>query len=246
MVNDEGEIVTNAHVVTDASRRRRRTSTRPSEVYVEFGDRNQVAGGDRRLRPVRRRRAAQGRPRRARPASARARATPRRRGRQPVAAIGSPFGEEQSLSIGIVSATERSIESLTQFQIDGAIQTDASINPGNSGGPLLDADGEVIGINQQINTPSGANEGVGFAVPINLVERSVDQLREDGEAEYAYIGVKSQRALPAARRASSSIDTDRRADLRGRPGRARRRGRAARAATSEIRFQGAQVRSAAT
>ena len=85
---------------------------------------------------------------------------------QPVAAIGSPFEQEQSLSIGVISATDRSIESLTDFQIDGAIQTDASINPGNSGGPLLDAEAHVIGINQQISTTSGGDEGVGFAVPI--------------------------------------------------------------------------------
>ena len=71
---------------------------------------------------------------------------------QPVAAIGSPFGEQQSLSVGIVSATDRSVESLTEFQIEGAIQTDASINPGNSGGPLLDAGARVVGINQQIET----------------------------------------------------------------------------------------------
>ena len=75
---------------------------------------------------------------------------------QPVAAIGSPFGEQQSLSVGIVSATDRSVKSLTQFQIDGAIQTDASINPGNSGGPLLDAGARVLGINQQIETDSGS------------------------------------------------------------------------------------------
>ena len=113
-----------------------------------------------------------------------------------VAAIGSPFGQEQSLSIGIVSATDRSIESLTSFQIDGAIQTDASINPGNSGGPLLDADGKVIGINQQINTTSGGNEGVGFAVPVDLVARSVDQLRDHGEVSYAYLGVETQPVYP--------------------------------------------------
>ena len=115
---------------------------------------------------------------------------------QPVAAIGSPFGEEQSLSVGVISATDRSIESLTEFQIDGAIQTDASINPGNSGGPLLDAEGQVIGINQQINTTSGGNEGVGFAVPIALVARSLDQLREDGTVDYAYIGVTTQSLYP--------------------------------------------------
>ena len=76
-----------------------------------------------------------------------------------MAAIGSPFGEQQSLSIGIVSATDRSIQSLTEFAIDNAIQTDASINPGNSGGPLLDAEGKVIGINQQIETAPGPTPG---------------------------------------------------------------------------------------
>jgi S1-C subfamily serine protease len=115
---------------------------------------------------------------------------------QPVAAIGSPFGEQQSLSVGIVSATDRSVRSLTEFQIEGAIQTDASINPGNSGGPLLDAAARVIGINQQIETSSGANDGVGFAVPISAVRRSVAQLKRDGEVEYAYIGVSSQALYP--------------------------------------------------
>ena len=113
-----------------------------------------------------------------------------------VAAIGSPFGQEQSLSVGVVSATDRTIDSLTQFQIDGAIQTDASINPGNSGGPLLDAAGEVVGINQQIRTASGGNEGVGFAVPIDLAERAADQLRDDGEVSYAYLGVSTQPLYP--------------------------------------------------
>ena len=136
------------------------------EVYVQFPDRNHVPARDPRLRPVRRRRPA-------------ARSTPTASTcirsssadsddvevGEPVAAIGSPFGQDQSLSVGVISATDRSIQSLTQFQIDGAIQTDASINPGNSGGPLLDAEGKVIGINQQINTDSGGNEGVGFAVP---------------------------------------------------------------------------------
>ena len=114
----------------------------------------------------------------------------------PVAAIGSPFGEEQSLSTGVVSATDRSIGSLTEFRIDGAIQTDASINPGNSGGPLLDADATVIGLNQQINTTSGGNEGVGYAVPIDLALRSLDQLRDDGSVEYAFIGVTTQALYP--------------------------------------------------
>ena len=124
-----------------------------------------------------------------------------------MAAIGSPFGEQQSLSVGIVSATDRSVKSLTEFQIEGAIQTDASINPGNSGGPLLDADAQVIGINQQIETNSGANDGVGFAVPISAIKRSIAQLRVDGKPEYAYIGVSSQALYPQLAR-RLDLDTD--------------------------------------
>ena len=189
-----GEIVTNAHVVTDES---------SGDAQAGQGSLHRVPrpqhrpGQDRRLRPLRRRRPAEGRAGRLR------RCTRCELGDdndlvvgQPVAAIGSPFGEQQSLSVGVVSATDRSVESLTQFQIYGAIQTDASINPGNSGGPLLDAGARVIGINQQIETNSGANDGVGFAVPISAIKRSVAQLREDGEAEYAYIGVSSQPLYP--------------------------------------------------
>jgi S1-C subfamily serine protease len=126
---------------------------------------------------------------------------------QPVAAIGNPFGEQQSLSAGIVSAIDRSVGSLTQFQIEGAIQTDASINPGNSGGPLLDAGARVIGINQQIETNSGANDGVGFAVPISAVKRSLAQLEKKGSAEYAYIGVSSQALYPQLAE-KLGLDTD--------------------------------------
>jgi S1-C subfamily serine protease len=108
---------------------------------------------------------------------------------EPVAAIGSPFGEQQSLSIGVISAVDRNIESLTRFQIGNAIQTDAAINPGNSGGPLLDAHGRVLGINAQIKTESGGGEGVGFAIPVSAVRRSLRELREDGEVDYGYLGV---------------------------------------------------------
>ena len=163
-----------------------------------------------------------------------------------MAAIGSPFGERQSLSVGVISAIDRSIASLTDFEIPGAIQTDAAINPGNSGGPLVDADGRVIGINQQIKTNSGGGEGVGFAVPIDVVKRSLAQLRDDGKAHYAYLGVSSVAALPAARRAASS-STSRRA--RG----CRTSARAARpsrpgctAAAAEQAFQAAAFRRAAT
>ncbi len=101
---------------------------------------------------------------------------------EPVAAIGSPFGQENSLTVGVVSATERTIDSLTSgFNLLDAIQTDAPINRGNSGGPMFNAEGEVVGINAQIRSESGTAEGVGFAIPINAARRSVKQLIETGE-----------------------------------------------------------------
>jgi S1-C subfamily serine protease len=197
VLNDQGEIITNAHVVTDAEETGQSGPiNEASEVYVEFGDRNQVPAQIEGFDPN--------------ADVALIKVDPAGLDLQPiglgnsdtvqvgapVAAIGSPFGEDQSLSVGVVSATDRSIDSLTKFKIDGAIQTDASINPGNSGGPLIGADGKVIGIDQQINTTSGGNEGVGFAVPINLVKRSIEQLQANGEAKYAYIGVSSQPLYP--------------------------------------------------
>jgi S1-C subfamily serine protease len=115
---------------------------------------------------------------------------------EPVAAIGSPFGERQSLSIGVISALDRTIRSLTQFEIGDAIQTDAAINPGNSGGPLLDAEGRVIGINAQIKSQSGGGEGVGFAVPVDAVRRSLRELRDKGRVDYAYLGVETLTVWP--------------------------------------------------
>jgi S1-C subfamily serine protease len=114
----------------------------------------------------------------------------------PVAAIGSPFGEPQSLSVGVVSATDRSIKSLTGFEIAGAIQTDAAINRGNSGGPLVNARGEVLGINSQIQTTTGGGEGVGYAVPADTARRTLDALRRDGKVDYAYLGVATARIYP--------------------------------------------------
>jgi S1-C subfamily serine protease len=196
VISDDGEILTNAHVVTDAEASGNADINAAKEVYVQFADRNQVPAevvgfdpyADVALIKVN-------------PEGLDIR--PLELGSldevavgSPVAAIGSPFGEEQSLSTGVVSATDRSIESLTEFRIDGAIQTDASINPGNSGGPLLDADATVIGLNQQINTTSGGNEGVGYAVPIDLALRSLEQLRDDGSVDYAFIGVTTQALYP--------------------------------------------------
>jgi 2-alkenal reductase len=120
---------------------------------------------------------------------------------QPVAAIGSPFGNQNSLSVGVVSATERSIESLTSaYDVSGAIQVDAPINHGNSGGPLLDARGRVIGINAQIRSTSGTAEGVGFAIPINSARRSMEQLIATGRVAYAYVGITTQDVTPALAR----------------------------------------------
>ena len=197
LVSGNGEILTNAHVVTSGGAGNGGGEATPADqVYVEFSDRNrleaEVVGfdvdadvalikvdpGGLELHPLTlsdRSTFAVG---------------------EPVSAIGSPFGAEQSLSVGVISATDRSIQSLSQFSIDNAIQTDASINPGNSGGPLLDSKGEVIGINQQILSASGGNEGVGFAIPIDAARYSLDQLRDGGEVDYAYIGVSTQPLWP--------------------------------------------------
>jgi len=109
-----------------------------------------------------------------------------------VVAIGSPFGLEQTVTTGIVSALHRQINSPNNFAIDDAIQTDAAINHGNSGGPLLDLSGNVIGVNSQIESKSGGNDGIGFAVPSNTVEKIARTLIEDGKVEHAYLGVSTE------------------------------------------------------
>jgi S1-C subfamily serine protease len=117
---------------------------------------------------------------------------------EPVAAIGSPFGRQSSLTVGVVSGTRRSISSLTSdYDLADAIQTDAPINRGNSGGPLFDAAGRVIGINAQIRSDTGINEGVGFAVPIDIAKRALRDLRSGGKVRYAYVGVSTQDLTPA-------------------------------------------------
>ena len=94
-----------------------------------------------------------------------------------VVAIGNPLGLDFSLSSGVVSATNRELQSPNGATITGGIQTDAAINPGNSGGPLIDANGKVIGINEQIDSQSGGNEGIGFAVPINTAVQVMEQIK---------------------------------------------------------------------
>jgi putative serine protease PepD len=106
-----------------------------------------------------------------------------------VVAIGSPFGLQNSVTSGIVSALGRSMEAPNGYTINGSIQTDAAINHGNSGGPLLDMDGRAIGLNAQIASESGGNDGVGFAIPSNTVSSIVAQLIGDGSVAHPYLGV---------------------------------------------------------
>ena len=108
-----------------------------------------------------------------------------------VAAIGDPFGYARSISTGIVSGVDRTIKAPNGFTVAHAIQTDAAMNPGNSGGPVLDADGQVVGIADQIATDGSADQsaGVGFAVPIDLVKSALTTLKSGGTVEHAYVGV---------------------------------------------------------
>jgi S1-C subfamily serine protease len=200
VVSGDGHVLTNSHVLTDP--RTEGASIRGAErVYVVFADGDRIPGtivgwdlfndtgvvkvdpDDHSLAPLPlgdSNRVAVG---------------------EPVAAIGSPFGQEGSLSVGVVSATERSIESLTSaYDVSDAIQIDAPINHGNSGGPLLDARGRVIGINAQIRSDSGTAEGVGFAIPINSARRSMEQLVATGRVAYAYVGVSTQDVAPTMAR----------------------------------------------
>jgi putative serine protease PepD len=114
----------------------------------------------------------------------------------PVVAIGSPFGLEETVTSGIVSALHRQIEALNQFTINDTIQTDAAINHGNSGGPLFNAAGQVIGVNSQIAGQTGANVGIGFSIPSDTVRSIADTLISNGKVEHAYLGVSVQE-IPA-------------------------------------------------
>src|SRR5215207_6811465 len=109
----------------------------------------------------------------------------------PVVAIGNPFGLDRTVTSGIVSALQRNIQAPNGFSISHVIQTDAAINPGNSGGPLINAEGAVIGINAQIATGGGGNGnvGIGFAIPIDTVRAEIEQLKTKGEVEHAFIGI---------------------------------------------------------
>jgi S1-C subfamily serine protease len=110
---------------------------------------------------------------------------------QRVYAIGNPFGLDQTLTTGIVSALNREIDSANERKIRGVIQTDAAINPGNSGGPLLDSAGRLIGVNTAIFSPSGASAGIGFAIPVDEVARVVPRLIRDGKFTRPALGIQT-------------------------------------------------------
>ncbi len=117
----------------------------------------------------------------------------------PVVAIGNPFGLDRTVTSGIVSALQRQIQAPDGFSIDNVIQTDAAINPGNSGGPLINAAGEVIGINSQIETGgngSNGNVGIGFAIPINTAKEVIHELETKGSVEHAYLGIEGGTITP--------------------------------------------------
>ena len=196
VVSPKGYILTNSHVITNAGDGSGKVSP-ADKLFVEFQDRDRIAAkvvgwdiyddvglikvnpADHQLDPVPLGNSGQVKV------------------GEPVAAIGSPFGNVNSLSVGVVSATERSIDSLTsRYSLVDAIQTDAAINHGNSGGPLFDARGRVIGINAQIRSDSGNAEGVGFSVPIDSARRSMTQLIAAGRVSYAYVGIETEDLIP--------------------------------------------------
>jgi 2-alkenal reductase len=198
IVSGSGYILTSAHVIIDTSTSK---TIEARNVYVGFKDRDRIKAtlvgwdvyDDVALLKV--------------DPSAHALApvplgdSSRVRAGDPVAAMGSPFGNEDSITTGVVSAIRRSIASLTSvYKVVDAIQIDAPITHGNSGGPLFDARGRVIGINAQIRTETGGAEGVGFAVPINAAKRSMTQLAATGRVAYAYLGVTTEDLTPTLAR----------------------------------------------
>ena len=151
-------------------------------------------------------------------------------------AIGSPFGLEGTVTTGIVSSLGRTIEAPNKFPIANAIQTDAAINPGNSGGPLLDGNGRVIGVNSQIRSTTGTSTGLGFAVPVSTVKFVVPQIKDGGKVERAYLGISNgtpqdrsgavvDNVVPGGPAANGGLQAERQDRRHRRPQRAVLRGR---------------------
>jgi S1-C subfamily serine protease len=178
--DDEGLIVTNYHVVQDASRitiRLQDHSSWDAEVVGLAPDKDlallRINAPEEVLTPL--------------PLGDSSNLQVGRK----VIAIGNPFGLDTTMTTGVVSALGREITSLTNRTIRDAIQTDASINPGNSGGPLLNSLGQLVGVNTQIISPSGANAGIGFAIPVNTVKRVIPQLLEFGREVRPILGISN-------------------------------------------------------
>src|ERR1700719_3979362 len=114
-------------------------------------------------------------------------------------AIGNPFGLDQSLTFGVISALHRRLPTSSGHQISNVIQTDAAVNPGNSGGPLLDSSGRLVGVNTAIISPSGSNAGIGFAIPVDIVNRVVPQLIRNGHVPTPGIGIVAANEAAATR-----------------------------------------------
>jgi 2-alkenal reductase len=203
VISPKGYVLTNSHVITNAGEGAAVTAA--EHLYVEFADGDrveakvvgwdlyddvgllQLSSNQHKLTPV--------------PLGDSSRVQVG----QPVAAIGSPLGNENSLAVGVVSAIHRSIDAITveRYKVVDAIQTDAPITHGNSGGPLFDARGRVVGINAQIRSQNGTgnDSGVGFAIPIDAAKRSVQQLIAKGKVTYAYVGIETDNMTPSLARA---------------------------------------------
>jgi S1-C subfamily serine protease len=198
VLNDDGYIATNAHVVNGARRVQVTFDDEPIPAKVVGSDLStdlavlKIDPGDAELTPI-----------------------PLGQSKDvhvgdPVVAIGSPLGFEDTVTSGIVSNLQRELDSPNQFTIGHAIQTDAAINPGNSGGPLLDANGRVIGINSQIATAGDGTKGfvgIGFAIPVDLAKEVFPELIEHGEVKHAYIGVTTA-PVPAGLVDDLNLPTD--------------------------------------
>jgi S1-C subfamily serine protease len=201
VVGGDGTILTNAHVITNAGETTGAVRG-ASTVYVEFPDHDRVpariVGWDVFDDVGVLRVDAQAHPLQPLPLGRSASVVVG----EPVAAIGSPLGNADSLEVGVVSAVGRSIAALTEpsFQLTDAIQTDAPIAHGSSGGPLLDAGGRVIGINAQIRSDQGGPAGIGFAVPIDAARRSLRELLATGHVDYAYAGIQAEDLTPSLAR----------------------------------------------
>ena len=181
VIDEDGHIVTNQHVVNDAE-----------SVEVEFSDGTEVAaevvGTDPSTdiavldvdRPSSELTPLQFAPTGALEVG------------NPVIVLGSPFGLEGTLTTGVISAVGREIQSPNGFTIENAVQTDAALNHGNSGGPVLDTQGRVVGVAAQIRSQSGGSDGVGYAIPGDTAKRVADELIADGKVEHAYMGVSLQ------------------------------------------------------